>query len=201
MINVGVLVSGRGSNLQAIIDASERGEIPAKVVVVISNIPGVLALERTKKHNIPAIVVDERNFKDKTAYETEIVKVLEGHKVNLVCLAGYMKIVGPTLLKAYKGRMMNIHPALLPSFPGLHAQKQALGHGVKVSGASVHFVDEGVDSGPIIIQATVPVLEDDTEETLSNRILGEEHKIYPKAIKLFAERKLKIEGRRVRVLE
>ncbi len=201
MINVGVLVSGRGSNLQAIIDASERGEIPAKVVVVISNIPGVLALERTKKHNIPAIVVDERNFKDKTAYETEIVKVLEGHKVDLVCLAGYMKIVGPTLLKAYKGRMMNIHPALLPSFPGLHAQKQALGHGVKVSGASVHFVDEGVDSGPIIIQATVPVLEDDTEETLSNRILGEEHKIYPKAIKLFAERKLKIEGRRVRVLE
>lgn len=199
MINVGVLISGRGSNLQAIIDASEKGEIPAKIVVVISNNPEAYGLERAKKHNIPAVVIDHRKYQDKNTYELEIVKVLKEYQVDLVCLAGYMRIVGPVLLEHYQERMMNIHPALLPSFPGLHAQRQALEHGVKISGATVHFVDEGCDTGPIIVQAAVPVLEDDTEETLSARILEQEHKIYPQAIKLFAEGRLVIEGRRVKI--
>jgi phosphoribosylglycinamide formyltransferase-1 len=200
MINVGVLISGRGSNLQAIIDASEKGEISAKVVVVISNDPEAGGLERAKKHDIPAVVIDNRQFKDKNTYELEIVKTLKSKKVDLVCLAGYMRIVGPVLLEHFLGKMINIHPALLPSFPGLHAQKQALDHGVKVSGATVHFVDEGCDTGPIIIQSAVPVMENDTEETLSARILEQEHLIYPQAIKLIAEDKLKIEGRRVKIL-
>jgi len=200
MIKVGVLVSGRGSNLQAIIDASEAGKISAKVVVVISNKPDAYALERAKKHKIDGVVIDDKKFKEQAIYEEEIVKVLESHNVDLVCLAGYMKIVGKTLLQKFKGRMMNIHPALLPSFPGLHAQKQTLEYGAKVSGCTVHFVDEGTDTGPIIIQHTVPVLEGDTEETLSERILEWEHKIYPEAIRLFALSKLKIEGRRVRIM-
>ncbi|MCX5726642.1 MAG: phosphoribosylglycinamide formyltransferase [Candidatus Saganbacteria bacterium] len=201
MIKVGVLVSGRGSNLQAIIDASEAGEISAKVAVVISNKPDAYALERAKKHKIDGVVIDNNKFKDKETYEEEIVKVLEKHNVDLVCLAGYMKIVGKTLLLKYKGRMMNIHPALLPSFQGLHAQKQTLEYGAKVSGCTVHFVDEGTDTGPTIIQHAVPVEEGDTEETLSERILEWEHKIYPEAIRLFALSKLKIEGRRVKVLK
>jgi phosphoribosylglycinamide formyltransferase-1 len=199
MINVGVLISGRGSNLQAIIDASEKGEIPAKVAAVISNKPDAYGLERARKHNIPTAVFDPKKFPDKNTYELEIVKTFKDHKVDLVCLAGYMRIVGPVLLEHYRGKMMNIHPALLPSFPGLHVQKAALDHGVKISGATVHFVDEGCDTGPIIIQAAVPVLEDDTEETLSARILEQEHKIYPQAIKLFAKGKLKLEGRRVKI--
>jgi phosphoribosylglycinamide formyltransferase-1 len=199
MINVGVLISGRGSNLQAIIDASERGEILAKVAVVVSNKPDAYGLERAKKHNVPTAVFEPKNFPDKNTYELEVVKTLKEHKIDLVCLAGYMRMVGPVLLEHYQGRMLNIHPALLPSFPGLHAQKQALDHGAKISGVTVHFIDEGCDTGAIILQAAVPVLEDDTEETLSARILEQEHKIYPQAIKLFAEGKLKIEGRRVRI--
>ena len=199
MINVGVLISGRGSNLQAIIDASEKKKMPAKVVVVVSNRPDAYGLERAKKHNIPTAVFEPNNFPDKNTYELEIVKTLKEHKVDLLCLAGYMRIVGPVLLEHYQGRMMNIHPALLPSFPGLNVQKAAIDHGVKVSGATVHFVDEGCDTGPIIVQAAVPVLENDTEETLSARILEQEHRIYPEAIKLFAEGRLKIEGRRVRI--
>jgi phosphoribosylglycinamide formyltransferase-1 len=197
MINIGVLISGRGSNLQAIIDASERGDIPAKVVVVISNNPKAYGLERAKKHNIPTSVFIPKGYPDKNTYELEIVKTLKQKKVDLVCLAGYMRIVGPVLLEHYSGKMINIHPALLPSFPGLNSQKQALEHGVKVSGVTVHFVDEGCDTGPIILQAAVPVLENDTEDTLSARILEQEHKIYPQAVKSFAEGKLKIEGRRV----
>lgn len=197
MINVGVIISGRGSNLQAIIDAAEAGQIPAKVAVVVSNKPDAYGLERAKKHKIPTAVFDPKKFKDKNTYELEIVKTLKEHKVNLVCLAGYMRIVGEVLLEHYQGKMINIHPALLPAFPGLHVQKAALDHGVKVSGATVHFVDEGCDTGPIIVQAAVPVFEGDTEETLSARILEQEHKIYPLAIKLFAEGKLKIQGRKV----
>ncbi|MDD4178821.1 MAG: phosphoribosylglycinamide formyltransferase [Candidatus Margulisbacteria bacterium] len=199
MINIGVLISGRGSNLQAIIDAVEKGTIPAKVVVVISNDPSAGGLERAKKHNIPAVVIDNRNFKDKNTYELEIVKVLQQHKVELVCLAGYMRIVGPILLEHYEGKMINIHPSLLPSFPGLHAQKQALDHGVLITGATVHFVDSGCDTGPIIVQSAVPIKEKDDEETLSARILEQEHIIYPQAIKLIAEDKLKIEGRKVKL--
>jgi phosphoribosylglycinamide formyltransferase-1 len=199
MINVGVLISGRGSNLQAIIDASEKGKIPAKVAIVISNNPEAVGLERAAKHSIPTAVFEPKNFADKNTYELEIVKVLKQYKVDLVCLAGYMRIVGKVLLEHFPEKMINIHPALLPAFPGLHVQKAALDHGAKISGATVHFVDEGCDTGPIIIQAAVPVLEDDTEETLSARILEQEHKIYPKAIKLFAEGKLKIEGRKVKI--
>ncbi|MEA3492912.1 MAG: phosphoribosylglycinamide formyltransferase [Candidatus Margulisiibacteriota bacterium] len=200
MINIGMLISGKGSNLQAIIDASERGNVPAKVAMVISNKPNAFGLERAKKHGIPTAVFEPKKFQDKNTYELEIVKVLKQHKVDLVCLAGYMRIAGEVLLEHFQGKLLNIHPALLPSFPGLHVQKAALEHGVKISGATVHFVDEGCDTGPIVIQAAVPVLENDTEETLSARILEQEHRIYPQAIKLFAEGKLKIEGRKVRVL-
>ena len=199
MIKIGVLISGRGSNLQAIIDASEKEEIPAKVAVVISNKPDAYGLERAKKHNVATAVFEPEKFADKNTYELEIVKTLKEYKIDLVCLAGYMRIVGPVLLEHFPGKMVNIHPALLPSFPGLHGQKQAIEHGVKVSGVTVHFVDEGCDTGPIILQTAVPVLEDDTEETLSARILEQEHKSYPEAIKLFAEGKLKMEGRRVRI--
>ncbi|MFH1542351.1 MAG: phosphoribosylglycinamide formyltransferase [bacterium] len=189
MLNIGVLISGKGSNLQAIIDASEQGEIPAKVVLVISNKADAYGLERAKKHNIPTAVLKD---------ESEMLKALKAAEVGLVCLAGYMKIVGKTLLDEYEGKMINIHPSLLPKFPGLHAQRQALAAGAKESGATVHFVDAGCDTGPIIIQSVVPVFESDTEETLSARILEQEHKIYPQAIKLFSMGKLKIEGSRVK---
>jgi len=199
LIKLAVLISGRGSNLQAIIDACAGGKIPATVAVVISNDPAAPGLERAKKHNIPTVVIDNRNFQDKHTYELEIVKVLQAHKVDLVCLAGYMRIVGQVLLDHFRGKIVNIHPSLLPSFPGLHAQKQALEHGVTVTGCTVHFVDEGCDTGPIIIQSAVPVKEDDTEETLSARILEQEHHIYPLAIEFIAKDKLKIEGRRVKL--
>jgi phosphoribosylglycinamide formyltransferase-1 len=200
MLNLGVLISGRGSNLQAIIDASEKGEIPAKLAVVISDRPEAFGLERARQHQISTAVFQPKQFPDKNTYELEIVKTLKQHQVELVCLAGYLRIVGTVLLEHYRGKMINIHPALLPSFPGLHAQKQALDYGAKVSGATVHFVDEGCDTGPIILQAPVPVLEKDTEEELSARILEQEHKLYAQAIKLFAEKRLKLEGRRVRIL-
>ncbi|MFA5839057.1 MAG: phosphoribosylglycinamide formyltransferase [Candidatus Margulisiibacteriota bacterium] len=200
MLNLGVLISGRGSNLQAIIDACEKGELPAKVAVVITNNSLAYGVERAKKHNIPVLAIEPNQFKDKNTYELEIVKILQQHAVQLVCLAGYMRIIGPVLLEHFQGRMINIHPALLPSFPGLHGQKQALEHGVKISGATVHYVDEGCDTGPIILQAAVTVLENDTEEGLSQRILEQEHLLYPQAIKLIAEGKTKIEGRKVRII-
>ena len=198
-LKVGVLVSGRGSNLQAIIDAIERGEVPSEITVVVSNVPGALALDRAAKHNIKSVVVDSKAFENKDEYEAQIIKAMEDAGVDLVCLAGYMRILSPEFIERFKGRIMNIHPALLPAFPGLHVQKKALEYGVKYSGATVHFVDEGTDTGPVILQAVVPVLDDDTEESLSARILEQEHKIYPQAIKLFAEGKLKLEGRRIKV--
>ncbi|MFC1510934.1 phosphoribosylglycinamide formyltransferase [Candidatus Margulisiibacteriota bacterium] len=191
MINIGVLISGRGSNLQAIIDAAERGDIPAKVAIVVSSKADAYGLERAKKHNIQTAVLKD---------EKDILGVLKKHKVDLVCLAGYMRIVGKTLLDEYEGKMINIHPSLLPKFPGLHAQRQALEAGAKESGVTVHFVDEGCDTGPIILQTKVPVKEGDTEESLSARILEQEHKIYPRAVKLFAQGKLKIEGGQARIL-
>jgi phosphoribosylglycinamide formyltransferase-1 len=200
MLKIGVLVSGRGSNLQAIIDAIEAKKIKAEIAVVISNVPGVAALDRAKKHGIKAAAVNDKEFNDKSSYEKEIIAELEKNNVGLVCLAGYMKLISPEFVRHFKGKMMNIHPALLPAFPGLHVQRKALEHGVKVSGCTVHFVDESCDTGPIIIQAAVPVLDDDTEETLSARILEQEHRIYPEAIRLFSEGKLKIEGRRVKII-
>lgn len=198
-IRIGVLASGRGSNLQAIIDAARAGELNARVEIVLSDNAGALALGRAREHGIEARAFDIKKFKDRTAYEKDIVKALRSKKVDLVCLAGYMRIVGPELLGQFKGRIVNIHPALLPSFPGLHAQRQALDHGVKVSGCTVHFVDEGTDTGPIIVQVAVPVLEHDDEASLSERILEQEHKAYVEAIRLYSEGRLKMEGRRVKV--
>jgi phosphoribosylglycinamide formyltransferase 1 len=199
MLKIGILVSGRGSNLQAIIDAIGMKKINAEITVVISNIPGVVALERAKKHGIKAVVINSKEFKDKAEYEKQVIKTLDEAKVGLVCLAGYMKLLSPIFVQHFKGKIMNIHPALLPAFPGLDVQRKALEYGVKYSGCTVHFVDEGCDTGPIIIQAVVPVMDNDTEEILSARILEKEHKIYPEAIKLFADGMLKVEGRRVKI--
>jgi phosphoribosylglycinamide formyltransferase-1 len=199
MLKIGVLVSGKGSNLQAIIDAIEAKKINAQIAIVISNVPGVMALERAKKHGIKTEVINGKEFQNKSAYEKKLISLLEDNKVDLICLAGYMRLLSPEFVHHFKGKIMNIHPALLPAFPGLHVQKQALEYGVKYSGCTVHFVDVGCDTGPIIIQAVVPVLDDDTEETISARILEQEHKIYPEAIRLFSEGKLIIEGRRVKI--
>jgi len=198
MINIVVLASGRGSNLQAIIDAIERKEIDGRITAVISDVQGALALERAQMHGLQPVTISYKEFSSKAEYEHKLLKTLEELKPDLICLAGYMRIVGAEIIKKFHNKIINIHPSLLPSFPGLHVQKKALEYGVKFSGCSVHFVDEGVDSGPIIIQAVVPVLDNDTKETLSSRILEQEHKIYPKAIQLFAKGKLKIEGRQVK---
>ncbi|MCP9455038.1 MAG: phosphoribosylglycinamide formyltransferase [Nitrospira sp.] len=200
-LRVAVLASGRGSNLQAIIDAIEAGQVEARVVAVISNRKDAQALERARNHGVPDLFVDPKLFAglpdSREAYDRAILEILLQHDVELVLLAGYMKIVTSVLVNAYQNRMMNIHPSLLPSFPGLHGQKQALDWGCKLAGCTVHFVTEGVDEGPIIIQAAVPVFDDDTPDTLAARILVQEHKIYPRAVQLFAEGRLRVEGRRV----
>lgn len=196
-LRVGVLVSGRGSNLQAIIDASEAGKLDAAVVLVVSDVVDAYALERARKHSIPPVFVDPKARASREAFDRELISVLTKHEVDLVCLAGYMRVLSPRFIKHFHHRIMNIHPALLPAFPGLHVQRKALQHGVKFSGCTVHFADEGVDTGPIIIQAVVPVFDDDTEEVLAARILKYEHQIYPRAIQLFAEGRLEVKGRRV----
>lgn len=196
-LRVGVLASGRGSNLQAIIDACEEGRIDAQVVCVISDVADAYALARARKHGIDAFHINPGDYSGKQEYERQICRYLKEKEVELLCLAGYMRIVGPCLIDEFPDRIFNIHPALLPSFPGLHGQRRALEHGVKLSGCTVHFVDQGVDTGPIIIQSVVPVLDNDSEETLSARILSEEHKIYPQAIQFFAEGRLKLKGRKV----
>ncbi len=200
-VRIGVLVSGRGSNLQAIIDNIGKGLLPAEIAVVISDRPDAYSLERARKHDIPAIHISAKGYRGKRdEYDALLVKELKKNNAELVCLAGFMRIITPTLIKAFSNRILNIHPALLPAFPGLHVQKAALDHGVKFSGCTVHFVDEGMDTGPIIIQAVVPILDNDTEDSLSERILKQEHKIYSRAIQLYAEGRLKIEGRRVLVI-
>jgi phosphoribosylglycinamide formyltransferase-1 len=198
-IRLGVLASGRGSNLQAIIDAIEKGTLDAVLAVVICNKAEAPALERARKHGAPAVFLDPKAASDREDYDRIILTQLRVYDVQLVALAGYMKIVTSVLIEPYADRIMNIHPSLLPAFPGLGAQKQALDWGAKVSGCTVHFVTEGIDAGPIIRQAAVPVLETDTEETLAARILVEEHRIYPEAIQLFAQGRLTVEGRRVRI--
>jgi len=197
MLKIGVLISGYGSNLQAIINACDRKEVAGEVVVVISDNAEAKGLERAKKHNIPGFYINPKDFENKDKFEEKVVETLNEHGVQLVCLAGFMRICGEKLLDHFRHKVINIHPSLLPSFPGLHAQKQAIDHGVKVSGTTVHFVDNGCDTGPIILQAAVPVYDDDTEATLSPRILEKEHEIYPIAVKLFAEGKLEIIGRKV----
>ncbi len=198
-INVGVLVSGRGTNLQAIINKSISKEIDAKVVVVISDNPEAYALKIAKEAGIPALFIDPKIDKPvlKGESEREYIKVLKDYGVELVCLAGFMRILKEDFIREFQWRIMNIHPALLPSFKGLHAQKQALNYGVRFSGASVHFLSDKVDAGPIILQAVVPVYQDDTEESLSKRILKEEHRIYSEAIDLFAASRLEIRDNRV----
>jgi len=198
-IRVGVLISGGGTNLQAIIDRSAAGELDAEVVCVISNRADAFGLQRARKHGIDALHLDYRSHSGRQEYDTALAEYLKSFNVDLVVLAGFMRIVTPVLLEAFPNRVMNIHPALLPSFPGLDAQKQALDYGAKISGCTVHFVDAGTDTGPIILQSAVPVLEDDTVETLSARIHIEEHRLYPAAIQLFAEGRLTVEGRKVRI--
>ncbi len=198
-INLGVLVSGGGTNLQSIIDSIEEGKLDATIQVVISNVPGVRSLERAREHNIPTVVIDHENFATREEFDREIVAVLKAHRVDLAIMAGFMRILTPVLLRTFPLKIMNIHPALLPSFQGLHVQEKAFDYGVKFSGCTVHFVDEGVDTGPIIIQAVVPVHDDDTAEMLQQRILREEHRIYPQAIQLYAEGRLEVTGRKVRI--
>jgi phosphoribosylglycinamide formyltransferase-1 len=200
-INVGVLASGRGSNLEAILQSCEEGRIDGKVSVVISDVEDAYALERARKHGVPAVHIPPGKFKTKLEPEIEAqyVRVLTEHEVDLVCLAGFMRILGSCLIGEFRGRILNIHPALLPAFPGLEAQRQAWEYGAKVAGCTVHFVDEGIDTGPIIIQRAVPVLDDDDWHTLADRILEQEHKAYSEAIQLFVQGRLVVEGRRVRV--
>lgn len=197
---IGILISGRGSNMESIIKACQNNYIPAVVTIVISDNPNALGIKIAKSYNIQTEIVERKSFQSKEEFEKKIISLLNEKKVKLICLAGFMKILSPLFVRTFSGRIMNIHPALLPSFPGLHAQKQALDYGVKISGATVHFVDEGVDTGPIIIQEAVEVLDNDTEESLSQRILQKEHQIYPKAIKLFLENKLIIEARKVKII-
>jgi phosphoribosylglycinamide formyltransferase 1 len=196
---LGVLASGRGSNLQAIIDAIDAGGCPARVALVVSDRKDAPALERARRAGIRAVHLDPRPYPDRTAFDAAIADVLDADGVELVCLAGYMRVLSAEFVRRYRARILNVHPALLPAFRGLDAQRQALQHGVKLAGATVHFVDEGVDTGPIVLQAAVPVLDDDTEATLAARILEEEHRLYPEAIRLYAEGRLEVSGRRVSV--
>jgi phosphoribosylglycinamide formyltransferase-1 len=198
-LSLGVLVSGSGSNLQSIIDSIESGILHASIEIVISNNPDAFALERAKKHHLESIVIDHTEFTTREDFDQRMIDVLTSHSVDLVIMAGFMRILSTLFLRSFPMRIINIHPALLPSFQGLHAQRQAFDYGVKFSGCTVHFADEGVDTGPIIIQSVVPVYDDDTEESLQKRILKEEHRIYPQAIQLIAEGKVEIAGRKVKI--
>jgi phosphoribosylglycinamide formyltransferase-1 len=205
LINLAMLISGRGSNMDAILAAIKSGRIGnAKPCIVISNKPEAAGLKiASEKYGIPTKVIPSDGLKG-WHYDQNIVTILHEHGVTpqsgLVCLAGFMRIISPEFVRQYRMRIMNIHPALLPAFPGLHAQKQALDYGVKVSGCTVHFVDEGIDSGPVILQKAVPVIERDDEESLSARILEQEHELYPEAVRLFCEGRIKIDGRRVSIV-
>jgi phosphoribosylglycinamide formyltransferase-1 len=198
-LKLGVLVSGGGTNLQAIIDSCRDHRIDAEIALVVSNNPQAGALDRCRQANVPTRVIDNREFTDRESFDAAIVAALKEAGVELVCLAGFMRLITPSFLDAFPGRVMNIHPALLPAFPGLHVQRKALDYGARFSGCTVHFVDAGCDTGPIIIQAVVPILDNDDEPTLAARILQQEHLIYPRAIQLFAEGRLHVEGRRVRI--
>ncbi len=194
-----VLVSGNGSNLQVFINKIESGELNARIACVVSNNPDAFALTRAASHNIPVVVHENSGFKGRREYDAALVEILQLHGVELVVLAGFMRILSDVMVNAFPNAIMNIHPALLPSFPGLHAQQQALDYGVKYSGCTVHFVDCGTDTGPIILQSVVPVLPDDTEETLSARIQAEEHRTFFEAVRLFIEGKITVNGRLVRI--
>ena len=194
---IGVLLSGRGSNFEALADSVAAGRIPgAEIAVVVSNREGAPGIDKAKERKIATRVIPSKGL-EREVYDKQVVAVLNEHKVDLVCLAGYMRLLSPFFVAAFPNRILNIHPSLLPSFPGLESQRQALEYGVKYAGCTVHFVDENLDAGPIVLQATVPVRDDDTEETLSSRILAEEHRIYTEAVRIVLEGKYKIVGRRV----
>ena len=194
---IGVLLSGRGSNFEALADSVAAGRIPgAEIAVVVSNREGSPGIEKAKERKIATRVIPSKGL-EREAYDRQVVAVLHEHKVDLVCLAGYMRLLSPFFVASFPNRILNIHPSLLPSFPGLESQRQALEYGVKFAGCTVHFVDENLDAGPIVLQATVPVRDDDTEETLASRILAEEHRIYTEAVRIVLEGKYKIVGRRV----
>lgn len=199
MMRVGVLASGSGSNLQAILDACASGSIPAQVALVVCNVAGAQALRRAEKANVPAVLLAHGQYPSRDAYDTELVALLRKHHVELVCLAGFMRLITPVLLSDFQNKILNIHPSLLPSYPGLHAVRRTLEGGARVSGCTVHIVDEGTDTGPIVIQAAVPVLDGDTEETLAARILVQEHRCYPRAIALLAQGRIALEGRKTRL--
>ncbi|WP_305041799.1 phosphoribosylglycinamide formyltransferase [Geoalkalibacter sp.] len=199
-LRVGVLASGRGSNLQSLIDQSLSGRIDAEIVLVAGNKADAFALERARQAGIATCVIDHRKFASREAFDTAMVAALREAGVELVVLAGFMRLLSSVFIDAFPQRIMNIHPSLLPAFPGLDVQRKALEYGARFSGCTVHFVDGGLDTGPIIIQSVVPILENDNEESLSARILAQEHLIYPRAVQLFAEGRLRVEGRRVRVL-
>ena len=199
MLKIGVLASGRGSNFQSIIDEIESKRLHAEIALLITDNPSAFAIERAKKHGIDYLVMKPKEFSTKDEFFIKIAEELKKRHVELVVLAGFMRIVGKPLIDAFPNRIMNIHPALLPAFPGVHGQKHALEYGAKISGCTVHFVDEGMDTGPIIIQAAVPVHQDDSEESLSERILTFEHKIYPEAIRLFSEGRIEVKGRVVSI--
>jgi len=200
MKRIAVVASGRGSNFQAVIDAIRNGTVPAECVALITDNPKAYALERAKKAGIPCRIIDYATFPSREVYERALLAAMQDANADLFVLAGYMRILGASIVKAFLGKIINIHPALLPSFTGLHAQRQAVQHGVKVAGCTVHFVDESLDGGPIILQECVPVLETDDEDALAERILMHEHECLPVAIRLFCEERLVIEGRKVRVL-
>lgn len=196
---LGVLVSGRGSNLQAILDAIASGALDARVGIVLSNVAGAGGLARAEKASVPTEVIDHKAYASREAFDEAVLACLDRHEVDLVCLAGFMRLLSGVLVRSFPHRILNIHPSLLPSFKGLHAQRQALEHGVKVSGCTVHFVDEELDHGPIVLQSAVPVREDDDEDALAARILEQEHLLYPKAIQLVLDGAVHVEGRRARV--
>ncbi|MBI4416981.1 MAG: phosphoribosylglycinamide formyltransferase [Euryarchaeota archaeon] len=199
-LRIGVLASGRGSNFQSIAESIQRGEIDAEIAILVCNVPGASAIERAKTLGVPYVVIDHTKFgTDREAFEADVVGILRKHDVGLVVLAGFMRLLTPFFLRQFPNRILNIHPSLLPAFPGTHGVRDAVNHGAKVSGLTVHFVDESLDGGPIVLQKAVPVRDDDTEETLAARILEWEHKMYPLAVKLFAEGRLTVEGRRVKI--
>ena len=205
LLKLAILISGRGSNMQAILNSIKKQSIPINPVIVISNKPTARGLRIAKRYGVKTEIVESKGFQgSRWEYDQKIIDVLSGYKItpknSLICLAGFMRILSPEFIKKYKSRILNIHPALLPAFPGLDAQKRAIDSGVKYSGCTVHFVDEGVDTGQIIVQEVVKVRSDDTEETLAKRILAKEHKAYPEAIKLLAEKKIRIIGRKVKIL-
>lgn len=199
LLKLGVLISGSGSNLQSIIDHIEKGTLRAEIKIVVSNNAGAFGLTRAQKHGIPCAVLNHRDFSSREDFDRELIRILHDAGIDLIVLAGFMRILSKAFLRTFENKIINIHPALLPAFPGTHVQQMAIDYGVKFSGCTVHFVDEGVDTGPIIIQAVVPVHPGDTADTLAARILKEEHKIYPQAIRYFAEGRIVKNGRHVAI--